>query len=188
MVIFFSIIAGISAVALVLLFIRFVNLARSGSNINHRGVWVVASWICLILLVGSAGGAVFSAVSSQTSQPKQTTKTVSKEKPEHQAAAPKLSFSPTEPIIYSQSVPVQFTLSAKTQLKIVGYYSKITYHQFAATDQRRTVTYDFDEAGYYELIATRGSKKVTKHITVTKPAESSSSTVNTQSESATPTM
>ncbi|WP_137598028.1 hypothetical protein [Paucilactobacillus kaifaensis] len=181
MLIFLIVVAIISAVALITLFIKFVGLARSGKAVAHMKVWVTTSWVCLIVLVGSIGGAIFTATQIHSAESDKT-KIVQHKKiaDKKTAQAPKLSFSPSEPIIYVQSVPVKFTLSANTKFKIVGYYSKITYKEFSATGKSRTVAFDFDEAGYYELVATRGSKKLVKHITITKPAEASSSS-NTQS-------
>ncbi|WP_252902720.1 hypothetical protein [Paucilactobacillus hokkaidonensis] len=101
-----------------------------------------------------------------------------------QVQQPKLTFSPSNPIIYMQSVPVKFKLSANTNLKIVAHYSKLTYKEFKAAKDSQTVTYDFNEPSEFDLVATRGSKKLVKHITITKPTESSSSSVTNKMSSA----
>lgn len=180
------IITGI--IALVLLIIQYVSQIRrmrQGNNFVSRGR-ALLNWLLLFVVIGSIGGTVYADRQTKSDSEITKTKSISSETTDDDVY---ISLDRKNAYLNSDGVvTVKIIVSPKTKVKIVGHSTGKVYKTYKAedTDGPVTIKYKFEYAGKYDVIATRGDKKVTKRITIQAAEDSSSSSISesdTSSES-----
>lgn len=173
----------IGIIALVLLIIQYVSQIRrmrQGNNFVSRGR-AILNWLLLFVVIGSIGGTVYASRQTKSDSEITETKSISSSESTDDDVYISLE-SKTARLNSDGVVSVKIIVSPKTKVKIVGHSTGKVYKTYKAqnTDGPVTIKYKFEYAGKYDIIATRGSKKVTKRITI-KDAEDSSSSSSSES-------
>lgn len=176
-----------AVVAAVILFLEFlvqIYRFRHGQKVVHHGL-VFLNWLLIVvIIVGLGGGGYLSYQQSKASAHR-----VPKHQVVHHPHTQRLVLKFENQVQLDQDgeQKVEFTVSPQTKLKIVGHYSHQVYKSFSTKPSQHLVKehYTFTGSGTYDIIATRGHKRVKKQLTV-KSAEvvsSSSSSVISSSSS-----
>lgn len=181
------IIVGI--IALILLIIQYVGQVkrmRRGDTFVSRGRAFV-NWLLLFIIVGSIGGTVYADRHAKSESDSDITQTKSIDNDTNEEADQVyISFNAKKARLNSDGVaPMKIIVSPNTKVKIVGHDSGKVYKTFKAkkSDGPVTIKYDFEYAAKYDIIATRGNKKVKKTITIKDQKDSSSSSSSESSTS-----
>ncbi|WP_295732093.1 hypothetical protein [uncultured Limosilactobacillus sp.] len=156
-------------VATILLLLQFfiqIHRLKQGRAVVGRGRIFLNWLLVIIILVGFGGGGYLSFKDSQAATHK--LKKVTKVTKDNHSDQVELKFKDQVALNKEGQRRVTFEVSPNTRLKIVGHYSKTVYKKFAAKEGKSQVKfhYTFDEAGTYDIIAERGSHKVTKKLVV----------------------
>lgn len=171
------IIVGIIAVVLLIIqYIGQVRRMRRGENYVSRGRAFI-NWLLLFVIVGSFGGSVYADHHAKSDSDITETKAISSSTDEEEDQV-YINFDSKKARLNSDGVaPMKIIVSPNTKVKIVGHDTGKVYKTFKAqkSDGPVTIKYDFEYAAKYDIIATRGSKKVKKTITIKDQKESSSS-------------
>ena len=171
------IIVGISA--LILLIIQYVGQVRrmrQGDNFVSRGRAFV-NWLLLFIIIGSIGGTVYADHHSKSDSDIIETKAITNDNDE-EADQVYINFDKKKVRLNSDGVaPMKIIVSPNTKVKIVGHDTGKVYKTFKAekSDGPVTIKYNFEYAAKYDIIATRGDKKVKKTITIKEQKNDSSS-------------
>lgn len=188
MVLYLAFLAILSFVFLIMIFMHYRKTMRAGRPENLAFVRVIVSWILLFTFLGSTGTAIYAATHPKTKESKQTTSKIVEQTSEstpEKLAAVGVKFNPTAPVLKNGKIEVTFEVSPQTKLQILGHYSQKNYKTFAANKSAKPENFrhQFTAEGEYDIVAQRGSKKITKHLTVISTAESSSSSYLSSSSS-----
>ncbi|MGM9892220.1 hypothetical protein [Limosilactobacillus sp.] len=182
------ILCGIVAVVLLVLqFISQVHRIKNGrENTGHNRVFI--NWLLVLVIIGGFGGGIYLAhqPKHEVAQPvKTTTPTTSKESDDKVT----VEFDRKVELNDQGERKVKFNVSEGTKVRIVGHYSKKVFKTF---NDQTEFSYTFDNPGTYDIIATKGDKKVVKKLVVkdysgddedSSSSSSASSTASSQSES-----
>lgn len=187
------IVAVISIVILAVNFLRQINRARQGRNyIRPGGVFV--NWVLVLALVVSLAGVGYEKFSNRQVSADQTvakvpltgksTKTVNNDSDGDQNL--QLKFRDDVTMDSDGVVRLKVTVSAGAKVTVQGANTGKKYAGFTVPSGAGTVTRTvvLDSTGPYKVVASRGSKKVTKHLIVRDSvADDSTSTTTSTSES-----
>lgn len=179
-------IIGVAAVIILILQFFFQMRRMRKGKTTVSGLRVFINWVLIIAIFVGLGGSSYMAshqISSESSAPKKTV--------QHETDADTISvrFNKTVHLNSEGKVKVKFIISPGTKVKIVGHKSGSTYKTFEVADGKNDVKkyYTFTYSGKYDIIATKGSKKVVKHLKVKDyqqtDSESSSSNKNSSNSS-----
>ncbi|MBD7895362.1 hypothetical protein H9564_06565 [Limosilactobacillus sp. Sa3CUN2] len=181
----------VGVIALILLIIQYVGQVkrmRRGDSFVSRGRAFV-NWLLLFIIVGSIGGTVYADHHSKSDSDDITeTKAITNDTDE-EADEVYINFDKKKAHLNSDGVaPMKIMVSPDTKVKIVGHDTGKVYKTFKPkkSDGPVTLKYDFEYAAKYDIIATRGSKKLKKTITIKDQdnnSSSSSSSVTSSSSS-----
>ena len=161
---------------------------RQGDNFVSRGRAFV-NWLLLFIIIGSIGGTVYADHHSKSDSDITETKAITNDDDE-EADQVYINFDKKKARLNSDGVaPMKIIVSPNTKVKIVGHDTGKVYKTFKAekSDGPVTIKYNFEYAAKYDIIATRGDKKVKKTITIKEQkndsSSSSSSSVTSSSSS-----
>ena len=181
----------VGVIALILLIIQYVGQVRrmrQGDNFVSRGRAFV-NWLLLFIIIGSIGGTVYADHHSKSDSDITETKAITNDDDE-EADQVYINFDKKKARLNSDGVaPMKIIVSPNTKVKIVGHDTGKVYKTFKAekSDGPVTIKYNFEYAAKYDIIATRGDKKVKKTITIKEQkndsSSSSSSSVTSSSSS-----
>lgn len=177
------IIVGI--IALILLIIQYVGQVkrmRQGDTFVSRGRAFV-NWLLLFIIVGSIGGTVYADHHSKSDSDITETKAITSDTDE-EADQVYINYDKKKARLNDDGVaPMKIIVSPNTKVKIVGHDTGKVYKTFKAekSDGPVTIKYDFEYAAKYDIIATRGHKKVKKTITIKDQKNDSSSSSSSSS-------
>ncbi len=149
---------------------------RQGNNFVSRGRAFV-NWLLLFIIIGSIGGTVYADHHSKADSDITETKAITNDNDE-EADQVYINFDKKKARLNSDGVaPMKIIVSPNTKVKIVGHDTGKVYKTFKAekSDGPVTIKYDFEYAAKYDIIATRGDKKVKKTITIKEQKNDSSS-------------
>lgn len=169
----------VGVIALILLIIQYVGQfrrMRQGNNFVSRGRAFV-NWLLLFIIIGSIGGTVYADHHSKMDSDITETKAITNDNDE-EADQVYINFDKKKARLNSDGVaPMKIIVSPDTKVKIVGHDTGKVYKTFKAekSDGPVTIKYDFEYAAKYDIIATRGDKKVKKTITIKEQKNDSSS-------------
>ena len=169
----------VGVIALILLIIQYVGQVRrmrQGNNFVSRGRAFV-NWLLLFIIIGSIGGTVYADHHSKMDSDITETKAITNDNDE-EADQVYINFDKKKARLNSDGVaPMKIIVSPDTKVKIVGHDTGKVYKTFKAekSDGPVTIKYDFEYAAKYDIIATRGDKKVKKTITIKEQKNDSSS-------------
>lgn len=169
----------VGVIALILLIIQYVGQVRrmrQGNNFVSRGRAFV-NWLLLFIIIGSIGGTVYADHHSKADSDITETKAITNDNDE-EADQVYINFDKKKARLNSDGVaPMKIIVSPDTKVKIVGHDTGKVYKTFKAekSDGPVTIKYDFEYAAKYDIIATRGDKKVKKTITIKEQKNDSSS-------------
>lgn len=169
----------LGVIALILLIIQYVGQVRrmrQGNNFVSRGRAFV-NWLLLFIIIGSIGGTVYADHHSKADSDITETKAITNDNDE-EADQVYINFDKKKARLNSDGVaPMKIIVSPNTKVKIVGHDTGKVYKTFKAekSDGPVTIKYDFEYAAKYDIIATRGDKKVKKTITIKEQKNDSSS-------------
>lgn len=175
------IIAIIAAILLVMRYFSQLRDTRRGYNVVS-GSRVFVNWLLVIILVGSLVGIGVTSFTghkeSSAPAPAKTSKSSSAVEPTADDDIT-LSFKKTARLNENGVAKVKFLISPQTKVVIKGHKSGIVVATFKPSKTEGTVTrsFAFDTVGTYDITASRGNKKVVKHLKIKDSAtkESSSS-------------
>lgn len=194
------IVAVISIVILAVNFLRQINRARQGRNyIRPGGIFV--NWVLVLTLVVSLAGVGYEKFSNRQVSADQTatkvpstsksTETVDNDSNGDQNL--QLRFRDDVTMDSDGVVRLKVTVSAGAKVTVQGANTGKKYAGFTVPSGSGTVTRTvvLDSTGPYKVVASRGSKKVTKHLIVrdsitddsTSTSSSESSSISTASSS-----
>ncbi|MCI1975617.1 MAG: hypothetical protein LKJ51_06850 [Limosilactobacillus sp.] len=179
------IIVGI--IALILLIIQYVGQVkrmRQGDTFVSRGRAFV-NWLLLFIIVGSIGGTVYADHHSKSDSDITETKAITSDTDE-EADQVYINYDKKKARLNDDGVaPMKIIVSPNTKVKIVGHDTGKVYKTFKAekSDGPVTIKYDFEYAAKYDIIATRGHKKVKKTITIKEQKNDSSSSSSSSATS-----
>lgn len=179
---------GIVALALLVLqfFFQVHRIKHGRTMVGHSRVFL--NWLLVILIIGGFGGSIYFAhhPSHEIAQPVETiTPTTSKES----ADKVTIEFDRKVELNDEGEKKVKFNVSPGTKVKIVGHYSGKV---FKTVNDETEFSYTFDNPGTYDIVATKGNKKVVKKLVVkdqddddeeSDSSSSSSSAATSHSES-----
>lgn len=169
----------VGVIALILLIIQYVGQVRrmrQGDNFVSRGRAFV-NWLLLFIIIGSIGGTVYADHHSKSDSDITETKAITNDDDE-EADQVYINFDKKKARLNSDGVaPMKIIVSPNTKVKIVGHDTGKVYKTFKAekSDGPVTIKYNFEYAAKYDIIATRGDKKVKKTITIKEQKNDSSS-------------
>lgn len=181
MVVYLIILAILAFAFLVMMFINYRRVSRSGLPEQFRFLRIIFSWILIFVMVGSIGGAAYAATHSGNKTETKVVKKATKSKKSNSASMDEtldVTFSKKKPVLGADgTVAIKMYVPSKTSVKIIGHNSRTVYKTFAAGTKNKTQAfkYTFKDAGTYDIELTRGDTSVTKTIEVTSPESSSSS-------------
>lgn len=163
---------------LVLQFISQFRRIKNGRGNTGRGR-VFLNWLLVLIVIGGFGGGIYLAhqPKQEVAQPvKTTTPTTTKESDDKV----NLEFDRKVELNDEGERKVKFNVSPGTKVKIVGHYSRTV---FKTVNNKTEFTYTFDQPGTYDIIATKGDKKVVKKLVVKDYSDDDSSSEDSSSDS-----
>ena len=185
------IIAVVVVIILLFEFLRQVHNIRNGRNNVSSGRVFLNRFLVLVLLVSLVGMGVSAYADHHQAKTEETTpapaKTVSSSFEDDQLM---LDFDNKVTLNDNNEAKVKIKVSPDTKVVIRGKRTNTKYAEFKSSksDGAFTKTVTLDYPGDYKVIATRGDKKVVKHLTVedsdTESSSSSSSASSSSSSSA----
>ncbi|MGM9907650.1 hypothetical protein [Limosilactobacillus sp.] len=173
------IIAIIAAILLVMRYFSQLRDTRRGYNVVS-GSRVFVNWLLVIVLVGSLVGIGVTSFTghkeSAAPAPAKTSKSSSAVKPTADEDIT-LSFKKTARLNENGVAKVKFLISPQTKVVIKGHKSGIVVATFkpSKTDSTVNRSFTFDTVGTYDITASRGNKKVVKHLKIKDSATKDSS-------------
>ena len=170
------IVGVIAPILLIIQYVGQVRRMRQGNNFVSRGRAFV-NWLLLFIIIGSIGGTVYADHHSKMDSDITETKAITNDNDE-EADQVYINFDKKKARLNSDGVaPMKIIVSPDTKVKIVGHDTGKVYKTFKAekSDGPVTIKYDFEYAAKYDIIATRGDKKVKKTITIKEQKNDSSS-------------
>ncbi len=181
------ILAVVAAVILIVQYIRQVRNLRRGNRFVSGGR-VFLNWLMAIILVGSLVGIGVQSFASRreaASEPAKVSEPVKDDSVSTEDVEVTVNFKKKVRLNENGTAKVKFLISPKTKVVIKGHRSGVVFETFKASSGDAVVTkrMTFDTPGTYDIIATRGKKKVVKHLKVEEYTESSSSESSTSSSS-----
>lgn len=176
------IIAIVAAVLLIMRYVRQVKDTRRGYNYVSSSR-VAINWLLVILLVGSLVGIGVTSFAGHkdNAAPVKSSESSSAVEPtaddDDDEGNVVLKFKKTARMNDNGEAKVKFLISAKTKVVIKGHRSGVVVKTFKPSKGDDTVTrsFTFDMPGTYDITATRGDKKVVKHLKVKGQTNSESS-------------
>lgn len=176
------IIAIVAAVLLIMRYVRQVKDTRRGYNYVSSSR-VAINWLLVILLVGSLVGIGVTSFTGHkdNAAPVKSSESSSAVEPtaddDDDEGNVVLKFKKTARMNDNGEAKVKFLISAKTKVVIKGHRSGVVVKTFKPSKGDDTVTrsFTFDMPGTYDITATRGDKKVVKHLKVKGQTNSESS-------------
>lgn len=176
------IIAIVAAVLLIMRYVRQVKDTRRGYNYVSSSR-VAINWLLVILLVGSLVGIGVTSFTGHkdNAAPVKSSESSSAVEPtaddDDDESNVVLKFKKTARMNDNGEAKVKFLISAKTKVVIKGHRSGVVVKTFKPSKGDDTVTrsFTFDMPGTYDITATRGDKKVVKHLKVKGQTNSESS-------------
>ena len=180
MVIYLIVVAIVAFSILFVMFKNYRTVVTSHLEERHPHVRITMSWILLLLMLGSLGGAVFAAVHPSDKAKTATVKQSSSHKHASQSSSKKIDKLAIQLSTDTPTVGNELTLSisSKTSVKIIGHNTRSVYQTFDAgkNSKKETFKYTFTSGGPYDIVIQRGSKTITKAITVSGTSAAFSST------------
>lgn len=181
------ILAVVAAIILVIQYIRQVRSLKRGDHYVSGGR-VFLNWLMALILVGSLVGIGVQSFASQreaSSKPAKVSEPVKKSNKTTEDVEVTVNFKKKVHLDENGTAKVKFLISPKTKVVIKGHRSGEVFETFKASSGNAVVTKQmtFDTPGTYDIIATRGKKKVIKHLKVEEYTESSSSESSSSSSS-----
>ena len=176
------IIAIVAAVLLIMRYVRQVKDTRRGYNYVSSSR-VAINWLLVILLVGSLVGIGVTSFTGHkdNAAPVKSSESSSAVEPtaddDDDEGNVVLKFKKTARMNDNGEAKVKFLISAKTKVVIKGHRSGVVVKTFKPSKGDDTVTrsFTFDMPGTYDITATRGDKKIVKHLKVKGQTNSESS-------------
>ena len=155
----------------------------------------IANWIILLVMLLCWGGsqmmgdsphhAASHAWTSKTAKVHSSSKamTPSSSRPSSSQAAPKISFKKHVNLDQNGQAIVEFKVPANTELQIISTANKsgLLSTVNPSADRIMPVEFAFSQNGNYDIIAMRGKKKTTSHLTVGQQQGQSTNTESSQS-------
>lgn len=179
----------LAVIAVVVLVAQYISQLRHGRSGNYyvSGGRVFLNWVLAIVLVICLVGIGYEGFygNKQEAKPTQTSKSENVKYTSSDEADEEVTvqFDKKVELDENGEAKVKFTISPQTKLTIREHKSKTIDKVFKANGKTKH-TYTFDAAGTYDIIAQRGSQKVTKQLKVKGiTSESSSSSVPVSSSS-----
>jgi uncharacterized cupredoxin-like copper-binding protein len=171
MVIYLTFLAIVSLIFLIMLFINYRRTIIKGRPERLAAVRIVVSWILLITLVSSGGGAVYAAIHHNKLVNEAKTAKVTKKAEKLDDL--NIEFTPKKPTLKNGKVEVKFKVSQKTRVKIIRLDGKKTVKIFNNVNKKTDAQfkYTFKKNGKYNVIATRDGRKMVKCLTIKTPKE-----------------
>lgn len=181
------ILAVIAAAILIIQYIRQVRNIRRGNRFVSGGR-VFLNWLMAIILVGSLVGIGVQSFASRreaSSEPTKVSEPVKENSESTEDVEVTVNFKKKVRLNENGTAKVKFLISPKTKVVVKGHRSGVVFETFKASSGNAVVTkrMTFDTPGTYDIVATRGKKKVVKHLKVEDYTESSSSESSTSSSS-----
>lgn len=180
MVIYLIVVAIVAFSILFVMFKNYRTVVTSHLEERHPHVRITMSWVLLLLMLGSLGGAAFAAVHPSDKAKTATVKQSSSHKHVSHSSSKKvdklaIKLSTDTPTVGSE---ITLSVSSKTSVKIIGHNSKRVYQNFDAgkNNKKEALKYMFTSGGPYDIVIQRGSKTITKSITVSGTSTASIST------------
>ena len=190
MVIYLLVLAILAFAFLVLMFLNYRRVSRSGLPERFKFLRVIFSWLLIFTMIGSIGGAAYAAThpekKTETKVVKKTTKKTSHSSSMNDTLD--VTFSKKNPTLDAEGkVTVKLYVSSKTSVKIIGHSSRTVYKTFAAgtKNKAQTFSYTFTDPGTYDVELTRGDTSVTKSIKISGDLASTSSSATADSTDST---
>ena len=157
MVIYLIVVAIVAFSILFVMFKNYRTVVTSHLEERHPHVRITMRWVLLLLMLGSLGGAAFAAVHPSDKAKTATVKQSSSHKHVSHSSSKKvdklaIKLSTDTPTVGSE---ITLSVSSKTSVKIIGHNTS---------------------GGPYDIVIQRGSKTITKAITVSGTSTVSSST------------
>lgn len=175
----------VAVIAVVVLVAQYISQLRNGRNGSYyvSGGRVFLNWLLAIVLVVCLVGIGYESFygNKEEAQPQQSEKTENvKYTSSDDLEKVSLQFNKNVKMDDNGEANVKFTISPKTKLTIRGHNTKEVVKVFKA-GKATAHTYTFDVAGTYDIIAQRGTQKITKKLNVESNESSSSSVVESSS-------
>ena len=151
------------------------------------GFRIFINWVLIIAMVVCFGGGSYMLMHDhyQTTPQSSSPKKIIKQ--ENTTNTITVRFKKKVYLNRDGKAKVKFLISPGTKVKIVGHNSGETFKTIKATDGKENTKayYTFTYSGTYDIVATKGSKKIVKHLKVKdySQTESSSSSSSKASES-----
>lgn len=167
--------------AFVLFFVEYlvqVRRIRRGRRSVGRGR-VIINWLLIICIIGGFGGYFyFQHHPRQVAATKQTVKT-----PTHDAYLYIRYDKDQAKLNQNGEAPMKIVVSPNTKVKIYGHNTHTLFKTFKVKDpyEPATLHYTFTQDAKYDIVATRGKKRLVKTIKIRGNKESSSSSATSQS-------
>ncbi|WP_461240816.1 hypothetical protein [Paucilactobacillus sp. N302-9] len=184
MVLYLTFLAILSLIFLIMLFVNYRRTKINGRPEHLAAVRIAVSWILLITLVSSGGGAVYAAMHHNKKANAPKTEKVTKKAARLDAL--NVEFTPQKPALKDGKVKVKFKVSEKTKVKIVQLDGKKTVKTFDNANKKADAQFEyiFKKDGKYNVIATRNGQKMVHHLTIKaqKKDEKKSSSSSSESE------
>lgn len=162
-----------------------IHRVRKGRNYVSMGR-VFVNWLLIFLIVGGFGGSAYASHHAHDQQ--QAVSDDHSVRKSSEADKIYIRWDKKKAHLDSNGeAKMKITVSPDTKVVIRGHNSHRIFKKFSAKDSDGPVTlhYTFTEDAPYDIIATRGKKKLTKKITIKpyKPAKQSSSSTRVSSSS-----